>query len=81
MTVRARVLQVIHCDIKTQNVLLSKTWDTAKITDVGVAQLLGNYNPDNVGCRLAAPACPLPTVSGASTSLMYVCAGLGYGAF
>lgn len=48
-------VQVIHCDIKTQNVLLSESWDTAKIADVGVAQLLGNYNPDNVGCESHLP--------------------------
>ena len=45
--------QVVHCDVKTQNVLLTETWDTAKIADVGVAQLLGNYNPDNVGWTFA----------------------------
>lgn len=35
--------------------LLSDDWGTAKVADVGVAQLLGNYNPENVGwtCVLA----------------------------
>ena len=48
-----RHLQVVHCDVKTQNVLLTENWETAKIADVGVAQLLGNYNPDNVGWTFA----------------------------
>jgi len=48
--------QVIHCDIKSQNVLLTAGLDTAKIADVGVAQLLGTWDPDNIGWTFAYAA-------------------------
>jgi serine/threonine protein kinase len=47
---------VIHCDIKSQNVLLTAGLDTAKIADVGVAQLLGAWDPDNIGWTFAYAA-------------------------
>ncbi len=47
---------MIHCDIKSQNVLLTAGLDTAKIADVGVAQLLGAWDPDNIGWTFAYAA-------------------------
>ncbi len=47
---------MIHCDIKSQNVLLTAGLDTAKIADVGVAQLLGTWDPDNIGWTFAYAA-------------------------
>ena len=32
------LVQVVHGDMKSQNVLLTRNWDIAKIADVGVAR-------------------------------------------
>lgn len=44
MTAPTRVacLQVVHRDIKSGNVLLSRDLDFAKICDVGLARIMGN---------------------------------------
>ena len=34
----AGCMQVVHGDMKSQNVLLSRNWDIAKIADAGVAR-------------------------------------------
>ena len=39
-TNKPTALQVMHGDLKTRNVLLTKNFDAAKISDVGLAQIL-----------------------------------------
>ena len=47
--------QVMHSDIKSRNVFLTKNKDVAKIGDVGVAQFLSStVHDDRVSC---APPC------------------------
>ena len=37
-TLSTLCLQVVHSDLKSQNVLLTRNWETAKIADAGVAR-------------------------------------------
>ena len=46
------LLQVVHRDIKSGNVLLSKDYRQAKICDVGLAHIMGTTT--NTGCGVQA---------------------------
>jgi serine/threonine protein kinase len=48
-----RVMQVMHSDLKTKNVLLTKDHVTAKIADVGLSQFLDHQTdqPNIIACE------------------------------
>ena len=51
VTSACHTVQVMHSDIKSRNVFLTKTKDVAKIGDVGVAQFLSStVHDDRVSC-------------------------------
>ncbi len=55
------VVQVLHSDLKTKNVLLTKD-GTAKIGDVGLSEFLEhNFNaPDKIACAISCRSTSLP---------------------
>lgn len=45
--------QIVHGDLKTLNILLTRNWAVAKLGDVGVARYLKAKDvPDHVACAL-----------------------------
>jgi len=42
-------VQIVHCDIKSKNVLLNKGYSTAKIADCGLSRMLDSHAFSSTG--------------------------------
>jgi serine/threonine protein kinase len=57
-------LQIVHGDLKSLNILLTRGWQLAKLGDVGVARYLKSKDvPDHVACESRA-ACLFSSIEG-----------------